>query len=237
MPAKCIIIDDEPLAIKVLETHLQEIPDIELVDSFQNPIKALGALKSTPVDLIFLDIQMPLLTGIDFIKSTKNLPKVIFTTAFRNYAIESYELDVVDYLLKPISFTRFFKAVNKFKSLSDIPIPGETFTQHTDQVLNDHLYVNANKKYIKVAFADIAYVESMKDYIKIHTNDNIVITKDKLSVFENKLPPYFIRIHRSFLVNCKKVTAFTATDVELNEKEIPIGNSYKEQVIAFLKKA
>ncbi|MEL6559329.1 MAG: LytTR family DNA-binding domain-containing protein [Bacteroidota bacterium] len=234
MPINCIIIDDEPLAIQVLETHLKEIPDVAILATFQNPVKALDHLKTEKVDLIFLDIQMPLLTGIDFLKSTSDLPGVIFTTAFRNYAIESYELDVIDYLLKPISFTRLFKAVNKFKSQRNLPVSTPSQDQFTAAV-NDHIYVNANKKFVKVLFNDILYIESMKDYIKIHTVSNQVVTKDKLSAFEEKLPDHFIRLHRSFLVNMREITAFTAMDVEIGKKEIPIGNSYKQYVLEKLK--
>ena len=233
MPIKCLIIDDEPLAIQVLTNHLEQVPDLELVNTFQNPLKAFELLQSTTVDLIFLDIQMPLLTGIDFIKSLQNPPAVIFTTAFRNYAIESYELDVVDYLLKPITFTRFFKAINKFKKLHGQPTLQNTSTP--SEIVHDHIYVNANKKYIKVAFEDILYVESIKDYVRIHTPKKNIITKDKISEFGEKLPVTFLRVHRSFLVNTKKITAFTALDIEIGEKEIPIGSSYKKEVLAKLK--
>jgi len=234
MPIKCIIIDDEPLAIQILERHIAQIPDLELVTTFQNPVPAFDLLKQTAVDLIFLDIQMPLLTGIDFMKALQNPPKVIFTTAYRNYAIESYELDVVDYLLKPISFTRFFKAVNKVKNLTQHVVPSEIPVQQ--EVTHDHLYVNSNKKFIKVNFEDILYIESIKDYVRIHTETQKIMTKDTISSFYEKLPPIFLRIHRSFIVNAAKVTAFTAADVEIGEREIPIGNSYKNEVMEFLKR-
>ncbi|WP_299680388.1 LytTR family DNA-binding domain-containing protein [uncultured Dokdonia sp.] len=233
MKIPCIIIDDEPLAIQVIQSHVAQIPDLQLIATFQNPVAAFELLKKETIALIFLDIEMPLLTGIDFAKELQGTPKIIFTTAYRNYAIESYELDVVDYLLKPISFTRFFKAINKYKSLSNlspvVDIPEKK------EFVNDHIYVNANKKYIKVLFADILYVESVKDYIRIHTAEERVITKDTLSDFEAKLPALFLRIHRSYIVNTSKITAFTAVDVEIATKEIPIGASYKEHVLAFLK--
>ena len=234
MAINCIIIDDEPLAIKVLETHLNEIPDVKVAANFQSAVEALSFLMEETIDLIFLDIQMPLLTGIDFLKSTNNLPSVIFTTAFRNYAIESYELDVVDYLLKPISFTRLFKAVNKFKNLQNLP-PSIPAKDDLINAVNDHLYVNSNKKFVKVLFKDILFVESLKDYIKIHTIDGQIVTKDKLTSFTEKLPDHFVRTHRSFLVNLRMITAFTAVDVEIGEKEIPIGSSYKHQVLERLK--
>ena len=232
MKIRCIAIDDEPLALQVIEAHIQQIPDVELVASFNNPIEALEKLKDTSIDLIFLDIEMPLFNGIEFVKALKSPPKIIFTTAYRNYAIESYELDVIDYLLKPISFIRFFKAVNKYKSLINTSV---TTKVEEEVVLNDHMYVNSNKKFIKINYKDVLYVESIKDYVKIHLEETMVITKDSITNFERKLSHHFLRIHRSFIVNTLKVTAFTKVDVEIGDKEIPIGASYKEAVIAFLK--
>lgn len=235
MAIQCIIIDDEPLAIAVIKSHVDQIPDLDLIATFQNPIEAFEILKDKTINLIFLDIEMPLLTGIDFAKELQGTPKIIFTTAYRNYAIESYELDVIDYLLKPISFTRFFKAINKYRSLTATISPiVETPIQQ--KLIHDHIYVNANKKYIKVLFEDILFVESVKDYIRIHTTSERVVTKDKLSDFEVKLPNTFLRIHRSYIVNTTKITAFTAVDVEIGTQEIPIGASYKDKVLTFLKK-
>ena len=235
MAIKCIAIDDEPLALQVIKTHVMQMDDIELVDTFQNPIKAFDVLKTKQIDLIFLDIEMPLLSGIDFLKTLQNPPKVIFTTAYRNYAVESYEFDVVDYLLKPISFTRFFKAIGKFK---DVIKPTDALKTNGEvEDAHDHIYVNANKRFVKVEFGNINYVESIKDYVRIHLADGTnVITKDSISNFEEKLPHVFLRIHRSFIVNTTKVTAFTKVDVEINDIEIPIGNSYKNNVITVLKK-
>lgn len=232
---RCLIIDDEPLAIAVIKSHLAQLSEMELVASFANPVAALETIKSEKIDLIFLDIEMPVLSGIDFIKNISIVPKVIFTTAYRNYAIESYELDVVDYLLKPISFSRFIKAINKFKTMVQLPIIAMNDVSK-EVPLDDHIYVNANKKFIKLEFDDISYVESMKDYVKIHSSNKNVVTKEPITSFAAKLPPEFLRIHRSFIVNTKKVTAFTKVDVEINETEIPIGSSYKEAVMVFLKK-
>jgi len=231
---KCLIVDDEPLAIKLIERHIEQMPGLELVASFQNPLKAFEHLKKVSIDLIFLDIQMPVLTGLDFVKSLQHPPGIIFTTAFRNYAVESYELNVVDYLVKPITFTRFLKAVNKFldqnaKEVKEIRSPEVASNSAR------HLYVNANKKHIKVEFDNILYVESIKDYIRIHTAQKNIITKDKISNFEQKLPDNFLRIHRSFIVNTNKLTAFTAHDVEIGEQEIPIGGSYRKIVQLKLK--
>lgn len=232
MKISCLVIDDEPLAIQVIRAHLDKIPGIEIISTFQNPVEALDMIKSIKIDLIFLDIEMPLLSGMEFLKTLQHPPKVIFTTAYRNYATESYELDVVDYLLKPISFTRFLKAINKYKNLVNIKV---TESKVKEAESNDHLYVNSNKKFIKLNFQDILYVESIKDYVKVVLHDKSVITKDSISNFEYKLPHEFLRIHRSFIVNTNKVTAFTKVDVEIDNREIPIGASYKDVVIGFLK--
>ena len=235
---KCIIVDDEPLAIKLITRHVNELPGLILVDSFQNPLEAFDLLKKESIDLIFLDIQMPVLTGIEFVKSLPNPPGIIFTTAFRNYAVESYELNVVDYLVKPITFTRFLKSVNKFtdqRSAPAVQTPAPDTTLPVSNKKNNHLYVNSNKKHIKIGFDQILFVESIKDYVRIHTNQKNIITKDKISDFEKKLPNSFLRIHRSFIVNTDKITAFTAHDVEIEEREIPIGGSYKLAVMNRLK--
>lgn len=229
---RCLIIDDEPLAIEVIKTHLAQLSEIELVASFANPVAALDTIESENIDLVFLDIEMPLLSGIEFIKNSPIVPKVIFTTAYRNYAIESYELDVVDYLLKPISFSRLFKAINKFKTMAQLPIARNEATGEVP--LDNHIYVNANKKFIKIEFDAILYIESMKDYVKIHLSDKSVVTKEAITSFAAKLPAEFLRIHRSFIVNTKKVTAFTRVDVEINKTELPIGSSYKDTVMGFL---
>ena len=233
MKIRCIIIDDEPLAVQVIQSHLGLLPEVEVIDSFQDPTKAFDILNQGNVDLVFLDIEMPQLSGMELIKTIPSSVKVIFTTAFRNYALESYDLDAVDYLLKPISFSRLFKAVNKYKSLTNLPVSKEPPDKNIPE--NDHLYVNSNKKFIKINFDDIDYVESMKDYVRIFTPQENTITKDTIANFEKKLPPTFLRVHRSYIVNTEKITAFTKMDVEIGQKEIPIGASYKNQVLAYLK--
>ncbi|GMN07265.1 LytTR family DNA-binding domain-containing protein [Croceitalea sp. MTPC5] len=234
MAIKCIIIDDEPLAISVIKTHLKSLVDVELVGTFENSLEAFEAVKELRVDLIFLDIEMPLLTGLDFIKTSQTSAKIILTTAHRNYAPESYELEVVDYLLKPISFSRLFKAINKFKGLTNLTPLLEKPAE--EEVRNDHIYVNSNKKFIKVNFDNISHIESIKDYIRIHTGTENIITKDTISNFEQKLPTTFLRVHRSYIVNTQRVTAFTKMDVELGKVEIPIGASYKNEVLRLLKR-
>jgi len=231
---KCIIIDDEPLAIALIEDHVSKFSNLEIVATCQNAIEGFEVLKTYQVDLIFLDIQMPMLTGIEFLKSLNNPPKVIFTTAYREYAIESYELEVVDYLLKPISFDRFFKALNKYFKATEtksVTVPAESKLDATTR----HIYVNMNKKHYKILFEDILYAESLKDYVRIHTLETTIITKEKISDFEQKLPACFLRTHRSYIVNTNKITAFTAQDVEVGAIEIPIGISYKQNVLEVLK--
>jgi DNA-binding LytR/AlgR family response regulator len=229
----CIIIDDEPLAAALIEAHVANIPNLNIIAVCNNALEGFEVLKTQSVDLIFLDIQMPLLTGIEFLKSLSNPPKVIFTTAYREYAIESYELEVVDYLLKPISFDRFFKAINKF--FKTIETNTSIITVSDSQEVSKFIYVNSNKKQHKISFSEILYVESIKDYIRIHLHDKTIVTKDKISEFEQKLSSNFLRTHRSYIVNSDKITAYTVNDVEIGEIEIPIGISYKKQLLEKLK--
>lgn len=229
----CIVVDDEPLAVELLEKHIQQFVQLELVATCWNAIEAFEIIKNRSVDIIFLDIQMPGLSGIQFVKSLQNPPAIIFTTAYREYAVESYELDVIDYLLKPITMDRFFKSITKYFDKVGSPtiqkVASPTITNE-----DDHIYVNTNRKYIKIVFKDVLYVESIKDYVRIHLENRSISTKDKISLFEQKVPPYFIRVHRSYMVNTHKITGYTKQDIEIGEIEIPIGISYKKQVMKIL---
>ncbi len=229
---RCLIVENEPLAARLLEKHIAQFSQLALVGSAWNAFEAFELLKQQTVDLIFLDIQMPGLTGIDFIKSMSNPPDVIFTTAYREYAVESYELDAVDYLLKPITIDRFFRAIQKYLQRTETSPWQKQVPPTTDADAPDHLYVNTNRKHVRIVFEEVLYIESLKDYIRIHTADQAVTTKEKISAFEDQLPDYFLRIHRSFIVNTRQVTAFTANDVEIGDREIPIGVSYKQLVKA-----
>jgi len=227
MGIKCIVVDDEPLAIKVLENHIMKVPDLELVATFDDPISAGHFLQNSSIDLLFLDIQMPEVTGIDFIKNTNIQPKVILTTAYREYALEGYELDIIDYLLKPISFIRFYKSINKYKALHTATSGNQTSSEM--DIPSDHIFVNSNKRMVRIEFNNILFIDSIKDYVRIHTASEIIITKDKISSFVLKLPSYFLRVHRSYIVNTNKIAALTSKDVVLlGGMEIPIGASYKE---------
>lgn len=228
MAIKCMVIDDEPLAIKVLEKHIMKVPDLELVSTFDNPITAGHFLQNSSIDLLFLDIQMPEVTGIDFIKNTTIQPKVILTTAYREYALEGYELDIIDYLLKPISFIRFYKSINKYRTLNAAIQPSSRKSLEMD-ITSDHIFVNSNKKMIRIEFNNILFIDSIKDYVRIHTVNDTIITKDKISSFVQRLPSYFLRVHRSYIINTRKIAALTSKDVVLlGGMEIPIGASYKE---------
>ncbi|MEL6811122.1 MAG: response regulator transcription factor [Bacteroidota bacterium] len=231
MAYKCIIIDDEELARRLLSNHLEQIKGFELVASCSSAIEASQLLQEHEIDLLFLDIEMPVLTGVDFFRNLRRKPQVIFTTAYRDYAVEGFELDAVDYLLKPITFARFFKALEKFRSLQEPRKKEEAPTAKTD----DFIFVRKDRKQVKLLFDDIQYVEGLKDYIKIHTLIQAHIVKHSISSFYNLLDDRFIRTHRSYIVNTHKLTAFTKRDVEIGSVEIPIGNAYKEEVATFLR--
>lgn len=230
MKHKCIIVDDEPLARELIASHLANFDSFELVDSFENALKAYTFLETNTVDLLFLDIEMPLLKGNDFLKKLKNPPKVIFTTAYREYAIEGYELNVIDYLLKPITFDRFFVSIEKFKQL-------QTPNKEDKIIPENYIFVSSGNRNIKIIFEEILYVESLKDYITIHLeNGRSHHLKQNISTFEKVLDSNFIRVHRSFIIHTKKLTAYTKNEVEINTIEIPIGNSYKENWLTYLNK-
>jgi len=234
MSLKCIIVDDEPLALEVLEAYIERIEGLELVAKCENAVKAFDALKKLQVDLIFLDIQMPKLTGIDFLKVLNPAPKVIFTTAYREYAIESYELNVIDYLLKPIAFNRFMMAVNK---AMDGSVEYDEGSSDESAVAPDdpYIFLKADRKMVKVYLKDILYIESLKDYVRIKTPEKEIVSLQKISYLEQKLPEeFFMRIHRSFIVPIKKIEAFSNHSVEVGGKELPIGRNYKNQVLDVL---
>ncbi len=235
MKIKCIIVDDEPIAISVIEKHINKINDIDIVATCESAIDAFSILQKKQIDLIFLDIQMPELTGIDFLKTLSHPPKVIITTAYREYAIEGFELEVVDYLLKPISFERFLKSINKvYKLMSpELVLQNKIIQASSDQ--GDFILAKVKRKLVKIKFADILFIESMKDYIRIKTTDSEINTKMLISEMEKKLPEdKFIRIHRSFIVALNKISSVSPNTVELKTTEIPIGRSYKSVVLKIL---
>lgn len=235
MKIRCLIVDDEPLALDVLETYISRVDNLELVCRCNNAVEAYNCLQTEQVDVMFLDIQMPKLTGIDFLKSLANPPKVIFTTAYRDYAVEGYELNAVDYLLKPISFDRFLKAIAKVTPQETKP--AATIHASEPDYKEAFIYLKADKKMVKVMLSDILYIESLKDYIRVKTETKEIISYQKISFLEEKLPAdKFLRIHRSFIIALDKVQAFSATTVDLGKTEIPIGRLYKNEVLQILGK-
>jgi DNA-binding LytR/AlgR family response regulator len=230
----CIIADDEPLAREIIESYVQKIEQLHLAASCSSGIEVLNAIKTKVVDLLFLDIQMPHLTGIELLRTLTNPPAVIITTAFRKFAIEGYELNVIDYLLKPVSFERFLKAVHKFElsnNLMTIKIPA--------QMLNDmkvsrnaFIYLKSDKKMVRVMLKDLMYIEGLKDYVKVHTAEGSIITYQTLTYFEEKLSnDQFIRVHRSYIVSLDHINAYSATQIEICKISIPIGSSYARDVL------
>ncbi len=236
MKTQCIIVDDEPLAIKVIKNHLSHIDDVEIVAECRNAVEAGNILRKKKVDLIFLDIQMPKITGFEFLTTLNKPPKVIITTAFRNYAMKSYEFDVVDYLLKPISFDRFLKAVNKYfkySELKNVEIKEEKNKNNSEYFI----YVNEEKNIHKIYLKDIVLIESFREYIKIHTENKAISTKVQISKIEEKLSnKNFIRVHKSFIVPVKKIDSFNARNIFIGKNEVPIGRTYKDRVIEKLKR-
>lgn len=232
MKIKCLVVDDEPLAIRLIEKHIAKIDNLEVVATCNTALKAFEILNLQKIDLMFLDIKMPNITGIEFLKNLKNPPKTILTTAYRDYALEGYDLGVVDYLLKPITFERFFKAVDKFLSTNTANIEVKT----KESVPDEFILVKSGIKNYKINTNDIIYIESLKDYIKINmTGDKNITSKYKIGDIQQELnQDNFLRIHRSFIINTSKITAFTLNEIEVGGIEIPIGASYKEDVLLYL---
>ncbi len=235
MSIKCLIVDDEPLAIEVLESYVDRVVSLQLVATSSNAVEAFDILKREKIDLLFLDIQMPKLTGIDFLKVLNPVPKVILTTAYREYAVESYELNVSDYLLKPIAFDRFLMAINKVIGDGDNVVISRT-NEPPSLNLDPHLFLKADRKMVKVYLKDITYIESLKDYVRVKKQDGSeVVSLQKISYLEQKLPSdCFIRIHKSFIISVHKIDSYSANNVEIGSKEIPIGRSYKSEVMKVL---
>jgi DNA-binding LytR/AlgR family response regulator len=234
MSLKCLIVDDEPLAIEIIETYLSRFPNVKIEGKCSNAIKALELLRTKKIDLMFLDIQMPQITGTDFLKSLYNPPKVIFTTAYRDYALDGFELNAIDYLLKPISFERFIKAMDKvFSVISPDETNYKTINSENEQ---EYLFIKVDRKMTKIFIDEIVYLESLKDYVVFHLKDKKFITKNTISNYEELLSDrHFLRVHRSYIVSGKKVIAFSSSEIELsNNKKLPIGRNYQKKTLAVL---
>jgi DNA-binding LytR/AlgR family response regulator len=229
----CLIIEDEPLAAEVLGDYVSQVPFLHLKGICADAIYALELLQQTKIDLIFLDIHLPKLKGYDFLRTLHHPPKVIITTAYREYALEGYDLNVVDYLLKPVEFSRFLTAVNKIKSGLDREAAPALASADNEE--SPYLLVNVNKKRMKVYLGDILFIESRKEYINIVTQQQAFLTKYPLGEIDQQLDKAnFLRVHRSFIVSRKKISAFNAVEVDIAGTAIPIGRSYKELVLSVL---
>jgi len=226
MKIKCIIIDDEQLAIQVIENHLKNFDNIDIVGTFNNPLKAYSILEEEKVDVVFLDINMPQMSGFTFIDNLNNKPLIVITTAYREYAVKSFELNVLDYLVKPIPFNRFLKAMNKvYQQVHLNTASGDVSLQQ-----EPHIFLKVNKKLIKINLNDIFYIESLKDYIKVITKLGDYVVHKSLTAITEELPQSnFIRIHRSYTISIKKIEALEGNTVEISNKRIPIGRNYLKQ--------
>jgi DNA-binding LytR/AlgR family response regulator len=223
-----MVVDDEPLAAELVATHITKTPDLQVVATCSNAIEAFAVLQKEQIDILFLDIQMPRMTGWDLLKTLKEKPSVIITTAYREYALDGYEFDVLDFLLKPITYDRFLKAVGKFyqrKNVStEVIIPTETYE-------SAYKYFKVNREMKKVFLKDILYIESLKDYVRIKTDKESLITYQRISYLEEKLPEdKFMRVHKSFIVAVDKILSLGSNTVKIKDKEIPIGRNYKMNV-------
>lgn len=225
-----IIVDDEPVAREILESHISKITSIEVVASCKNAIEAFKVISSQNIDLVFLDINMPEISGLSLARSINKDIKIIFTTAYREYAVEGFDLQAVDYLLKPISLERLIQAVNKYLNESvrvQIPVAQEVEVEKME-----YFFVRSDRKMVKINFAEIQYIESLADYIKIYLFEKSVVTRETISSIEAKLPQQdFLRIHRSYIVAKNAIDSFTAELIEIGKKQLPISRGYKEQVL------
>ncbi|GHA33949.1 DNA-binding response regulator [Salinimicrobium marinum] len=231
----CIIVDDEPTAREVIATHLARISHVEVLGSCESAAQAFGLINANKVDLIFLDINMPEISGLSFARSINPELKIIFTTAYREYAVDGFDLQAVDYLLKPISFERLLRAVNTFSSIHFKS--GANQFSSEKEFRQDFIFFRADRKMIRINFQDIFYIESLSDYLKIHTRNGSLVIRETISNIEKELPePDFIRIHRSFIVSLAALDSYTNEHLEVAGKALPISRSYKAAVLEKLEK-
>lgn len=231
MAFKCFVIDDEPLATELLKEYINRIPDMVLVGVSNSPTEALSILQQNQIDVLFSDIKMPKLSGFDLLRPLSYKPKVIFTTAFREYALDSYEFDVVDFLVKPISFERFLQSVGKIYRFSS-PLAA-SYKDTTDLLASgyEYQYFKVDKEMVKLNLDDIYWIESLKDYVKIHTASGFFVSYMRISYLEEKLSPSkFVRIHKSYIISLKHIQAVAANYIRINNQEIPVGRHYKAKL-------
>lgn len=223
----CVIVDDEPIAREILESFIKKTPNLELIASCKNAVEALQVTQTDAIDLFFLDINMPEINGLSLAKIINKKSNIIFTTAYRDYAVDGFDLQVTDYLLKPIAFDRFLQAVQKISTPNSF-----INTSKENETSKDFMFVRADRKMVKINFCDILYIESLGDYVKVFTQDNITITRETISSFDEKLPKeQFLRVHRSFIIALNKIDSYTNEYIEIQKKAISISRSYKDTVL------
>ena len=236
MKLNCVIVEDEPLARNLLTEYVRKVPSLNLVEACSSPIIALEVLRNNPIDVLFLDVQMPELTGISLLKVLQKRPLVILTTAYSEYALQGYELDVVDYLLKPITFERFLKAVDKVTLRLDSKKSPAIITEKPPAAVEQpFVFIKDGTKLVKVVFDDILYVEGLKDYVTIHLNNQKIVSLQRLKTLEEQLPPdKFIRVHNSFIVALRSIDVVHKNHVQIRNAQIPIGETYKKSFREFI---
>lgn len=224
---QCLVTDDEPIARRVLKNHLARVEGFTVAGECGTALECFTLLQRQHTDLLFLDIQMPQLNGLDFLRSLQHRPKVVLVSAHREYALEGFELDVVDYLLKPVSFERFLTALDKYRQREALPVGHK----NKEEEAPAYLFIRADRKTVKLVLAEVLYIESMSDYLRIHTREGMLLTKEKISAIEQKLPSHFLRIHRSFIFNTRHLQAYTHETVEVAGKQLPISRSFRQEVL------
>ena len=237
-----MVVDDEEMATKVIQAHMDHIPDFEIVGIYHSAVEAFFALDSREIDVLFLDIQMPKITGLEMIKMLKHKPLTVLTTAHREYALEGFELEVVDYLMKPIGLHRFLQTISRIKKQLQLPVTEEAqeakeLAPAIEPMIQtpQHIFVRTNRAYQKIDFETILHIESIKNHIKIVTLDDTYISLVALSEFAQELPSHFLRIHRSFIVNTQHIQRFDHYAITHIQRELPIGRTYKEEVLEYLR--
>lgn len=237
MNIRCLIVDDEPLAVRLISSYIQQVPGLEIAAVCNNSIDAFRILGEQKIDLMFLDIKMPKLIGTDFLRSISNPPKVIFITAYRDYALDGYELDIVDYLLKPVSFTRFMKAVSKATKLISLDNNFSSINTEHNNNEDSFLYFKIDKEMQKVLLHEILFIESTKEYVKLHLeNGKSLLVKQSISSMQKLLSPHrFLRVHRSYIVTIEKISSYNPMYITIGNHKIPIGRLYKNEVQEALK--
>lgn len=238
MKLNCVIIEDEPLARNLLVEYVRKVPSLNLIEAFSNPLAAMETLRSAPVDVLFLDVQMPEITGISLLKILKKRPLIVLTTAYSQYALEGYELDVADYLLKPITFERFLKSVDKItQRLETVPASPPSTPAETVSSPPAFIFVKDGTKLVKVKLDEILYIEGLKDYVTIHTESQKIVTLQRLKALESQLPSdKFIRIHNSYIVSLDAIDVIQKNEVQIRDVSLPVGDTYRKSFREFIER-